>query len=884
MLKVTGDYSPKTKPYEGLHKEKDTPPKVKSPSEYKITCPNIKTPERPAFLYNQTPLPSEIQSKIDEIKELQLQERLKAEEQERLAEHIDEVTDADKSAQSINDLDMDEILSIELPQKTKGGPIPFELGDKYLTLDKYQQEAIDEFNSGKTSIVTAPTGTGKTLIAEYGIDDILKKGKKVIYLSPLKALSNEKYTKFSELFGNYGKYYDFEDSKNVGIITGDIAINPDAQLLVMTTEIYRNMLTCGTKEEAAEKLKDFDAVIYDEFHYMNDPDRGKVWEESVMNTPKHMKQMMLSATASNAPQIAEWVNELNPEKKVALINVPETERHVPLKEYVFGFEQGEGMKIQPAATYKIFMDDLDSENLSDRQVLALNDLKELYQTENPTEKIKTWKDIQEDGAISTDKFTEKLIADGAEKEKAEQIALVLANKNKAVYNDCFNLDFPSKTPKTNALIKILNKEDKTPALFFVFSKKNCQKYCDFANKKVGTLLTPEQSKQVLDRVNDAKEKGIYLGKDFDENCLNSLMKGYAVHHAGMLPAYKSLVEGLAREGLVKVCFATETLIAGINMPFKTVVLTSLNKSNGSGTILLPNSTFKQGSGRSGRRGIDNIGNVIIMPKSRSDLENFYKLLKSTDTSINSQYKATYSSLLSPNMLNHMDETLKNTFAYYQKKDKNKNILTEAQSKKQLLESMGYVQKDANGIYSTTEKGDIAKKIFGVNEIVMTEILTDPKYTKDMSSAELAGLMAIFADVKDDNPKQTFSPEYKDFAEKAAPAIEMANYVKGQEYRHKIYEKLPTSTSLATSILKFAQTDITEDDPQKVWKDMINELREKHLINYEGDMLRVVNGTIDLLHTMSDVAENDELKEKADSAIEMLKKPPITDILKYELNA
>lgn len=836
--------------------------------------------KNPSPVFPYRPLPKEVQESLDNFIAYQKEHELymlgKVDEVDEEVEQIEVLP-----KRQANDLNMEEILSIEIPPTSSKTPTPFELGDKYLKLDKYQQQAIDSFVDGNTTIVTAPTGTGKTLIAEYGIEDTLAKGKKIIYLSPLKALSNEKFTKFSELFGNYDSRYEYMNNENVGIITGDIAIHPDAQLLVMTTEIYRNMLINDTEENIARKLKDFDAVIYDEFHYMADPDRGKVWEESVMNTPKHMKQMMLSATASNAKEISDWVNQLNPTKKVELVNVPETERHVPLKEYVFGFDQSYGHQLKQLTSHKILLSNL-NDSLSDRQKLALEDIKLISDGQDPIEYIKSQEDIIENGTIDSDKFAQKLLDAGFDEDKATQISLVLADKSKVTFHDCSKLKYPDKGPNVNALVRVLTKENKTPALFFVFSKKRCQHYIDDSSKRVGTLLTPEQSKKVLDRVNEAKAKGIYLGKDFDDKCLNSLMKGYAIHHAGMLPAYKSLVEGLAREGLVKVCFATETLIAGINMPFKTVVLTSLEKSNGSSNIILPNSTFKQGAGRSGRRGVDELGNVIMMPKGTVDLSRFTTLLQSTDTSIKSQYRSTYSSILAPNMMKDMEETLTKTFAHFQKNPKN-NILEESIKKRDYLLKKGYLVEKGKGSYEPTEKGIVARQIFGINEIVMTEILTDPKYTKNMSPAELAALMAIFADVKDDNPKTTFSKEYEEFGKKATPAIEMAQKIKGEQYALKIYDKLPMSTNLATSILEFAQTDIDPEQPKKLWMDTIDKLRHKHLITYEGDMLRVVNGTIDLLRNLSDATDDEELKAKAEQAIEMLKKPPVTDILKYELD-
>lgn len=755
----------------------------------------------------------------------------------------------------------------------------FEDSDKKYILDKYQKEAIDAFVSGKNTIVTAPTGTGKTLIAEYGIEDALKKGERIIYLSPLKALSNEKFIKFSELFGKYDSEGRFLDSDNVGIITGDVTINPNARLLVMTTEIYRNMVNMSDPEETAEIFRDFSGVIYDEFHYLKDPDRGTVWEESVMQTPKHMRQMMLSATASNASEISKWLDKVSPNNGTKLVDVPEDERYVPLKEYVFGYRPNHGYTIEPLYSRKIDLNYL-QDLKGDRVKETIGELERLYEGQNYIDILKQYSD--EKGIIDADEFSNALTSQkGVKHEKAQQIAYVLSNPEKRQRRDV-KLNYAPKNPPIPPLVKLLNDKDKTPALFFLFSKKKCKKALDETSSKLGTLLTPEQSKRVLDIVQEANQKDIYLGDDFESEYLPKLLMGYAVHHAGMLPAYKSLVEKLSREGLVKACFATETLLAGINMPFKTTVITSIEKFDGRKMIEIPPTTYKQGSGRAGRRGIDDLGNVIVCPRSDRELSKFKTVIESDDTKISSSFNLSYATLVQDTTLNNLDEFLKDSFFAYQAGSTQK-IKKEARRKVSYLKDKGYMYYE-NGKNYLTKKGEMAKTVYGINQILFCELLSNPQYTQDLTPEELAALMVMFADVKDDKPRDTFEDDLADVAQKLSPAIDLAKQIRKEQSEKKIDEEIKMSTNLVPAILSFAYTPNDNDEIcLQQWQEIFSDLKSKYIIMHEGDLMRVFNGTIDLLRTVAEVTDDPTLERKANEAIKCLKKPPITDILKYELD-
>ena len=775
--------------------------------------------------------------------------------------------------------DMERIRSIVLPPLEMSTLRSFENSDKKFILDRYQQEAINSFISGANTIVTAPTGTGKTLIAEYGIDDMLKKGQRIIYLSPLKALSNEKFTKFAELFGKYDEDGNFLNSDNVGIITGDIIINPDAQVLVMTTEIYRNMVNSNDEDTIAKTFKDFGAVIYDEFHYLHDPDRGTVWEESVMQTPKHMKQMMLSATASNAREIASWLQSISSERKTNLVDVPEEERYIPLKEYVYGFDIEKGCCIKPLFTRKISLDYVKKLN-SDRMVETLEELEEIFNGEDCIDILSQMAD--KNGLIDCEEFSSMLTdKKGVSEEKAQQIALILADPKETKRNDIKLTFNPKKIPITN-VAKVLYEQNKTPALFFVFSKRKCRKHIEETSKRLGSLLTPEEAKRVLDVVNEAKEKGIYLGRNFEDEYLPKLLMGYAVHHAGMLPAYKSLIEKLSREGLIKICYATETLLAGINMPFKTTVFTASEKISNNNKEQITPTLYKQGSGRAGRRGKDDLGNVIICPISDKELSVYRSIIESKDTGITSSFNLSYATLIQTNPLNNLDKFLERSFYAYQKGSA-KEIKKQANRKINYLIEKGYLTEQ-NGKLSRTQKGDMAKNVYGINQVLFCELISDQKYTKDLSPEELAAMMTIFADVKDDKPKTDFSDDMQSVAEKLTPAINLAKEIINEQKDRKIDEEIKMSTNLAQAVLKFALTpNCDEESCLNSWKEIFTQLRTQYMILHEGDLLRVFNSTIDLLKTIIEASDDPELRTKADMAIKCLKKPPLTDILKYELN-
>ncbi|MCD8024739.1 MAG: DEAD/DEAH box helicase [Candidatus Gastranaerophilales bacterium] len=785
--------------------------------------------------------------------------------------------------------DINKIMMLDAPASKEQKAVPFEEGHAKFTTDKYQQEAINAYTGGKSTIVCAPTGTGKTLIAEYAIKDTLDKGKKIIYTSPLKALSNEKYTDFAKLFGEYDEEGNLINTDKVGLLTGDVSINPDAPCLVMTTEIYKNSLMQGGEDEISQKYKEYDGVIYDEFHYLGDYSRGSVWEEAVMYTPKHMKQLMLSATASNADEIKKWISDINQDIETCLVNVPESERHVPLRELVLVKDTTGQLTFEPIKKQRCPLKKLRNPNaFTDRQKQAYDELKETIGLNEYDDIIAYFKNFGLRGeVISQETISNGLQYSGATKERADAVSLILSDDRFSKYKK-YPDNGLAQGVKMTQVINLIHEENMDPALIYIFSKKKCDSEFDYAAKYGKSLLTPKESKQVYNEIAKAQENGIYLGSDFDDKQIVGLMKGYAVHHAGKLPAYKSLVENLARQGLIKTCFATETLIAGINMPFRTTVFTQLDKysdEDGGKFTDISTSTYKQGAGRAGRRGKDELGNVIILAQSKEDYDLARALSSSKDTSIKSKESPSYASVLSDRILNNKEEALLRGLGCYQQGSITDKCDMLIESKFKILEQFGYIEKQENGEYVRTQKGEAAKSVYGINEIILTELLYNPDYLQNLDEDGLIAVLAPFADTKDENPSLNFDGDLSYLNNNWSKITNLVKKVDNAEIEAGIKEMpVQMSTTLTPYVVQFANTPKDRDESLQGWHLIMNDLISNELILHEGDFLRIVNGTIDILRMTAQMSPDENVRNTAQKAISKMMKAPVVDVLTYELGA
>lgn len=408
-------------------------------------------------------------------------------------------------------------------------------------MDEFQEKSCQALADGQGVLVAAPTGAGKTIVGEFAIHLAVEQDLKVFYTTPIKALSNQKY---SELKARYG-------SERVGLLTGDTNINSDAQILVMTTEVLRNMIYANSNS-----LISLGYVVMDEVHYLADRFRGAVWEEVILHLPKDVKVVSLSATVSNAEEFGAWLDEVQGGTTVIVSEV----RPVPLNQHVlFGDE-----------LIPLFDD-------SDKELRVNVDLVQRH-----ANKMRQPNDRPTRGRRGHSGFPDR------------------------------NMGRIYKASKPE-IIDLLDEADLLPAIFFIFSRAGCEAAVQQVLAS-GIRLTKPEDKQIIRRI--AEEK---CGSIADEDLaalgyfewLSALERGVAAHHAGLLPAFKEVVEELFLRKLVKVVFATETLALGINMPARTVVLDRLDKFNGEGRVQITPGEYTQLTGRAGRRGIDVEGHSVI---------------------------------------------------------------------------------------------------------------------------------------------------------------------------------------------------------------------------------------------------------------------------------
>lgn len=448
-------------------------------------------------------------------------------------------------------------------------------------LDDFQLEAIQAINSGNSLVLTAPTGSGKTLIGEFAIYRGLSHDSRVFYTTPLKALSNQKFRDFASQYGE----------NKVGLLTGDISINREAPILVMTTEIFRNMLY-GEFDEFDDPLENLESVILDECHYMNDPQRGTVWEETIIHCPSRTQIIALSATIANADQLQNWIEKVH--GPTVLIN--SDKRPVPL-DFIFCSVKG----LHPLLNNKG------------------NGI-------HPNCKI--WR------------------APKGQKKRGKVGRIM-----------------QPKSPSIGFLISKLAERNMLPAIYFIFSRRGCDKAIE--NIKDLTLVSYSEANMISQKLD------LYLKNNQeaikDKSQCEALKRGIASHHAGLLPAWKELVEELFQQGLIKVVFATETLAAGINMPARTTVISSLSKRTEDGHRLLFSSEFLQMSGRAGRRGKDTQGYVVTLQTRFEGAKEASALAISKPNSLESQFTPSYGmvlNLLQSYTLEKSKELIKRSFGSF----------------------------------------------------------------------------------------------------------------------------------------------------------------------------------------------------------------------------
>ncbi|KAI8601786.1 NUC185 domain-containing protein [Dissophora ornata] len=553
-------------------------------------------------------------------------------------------------------------------------PFPFEL-------DTFQKRAVYHLEKGECVFVAAHTSAGKTVVAEYAIALAAKHMTKAIYTSPIKALSNQKFRDFRGTF------------EEVGILTGDVQINPEASCLIMTTEILRSMLYRG-----ADLIRDVEFVIFDEVHYVNDLERGVVWEEVIIMLPAHVTLILLSATVPNTKEFADWVGRTK-KKDIYVISTPK--RPVPLEHHLF----------------------------ANREIYKIVDAKQ------------TWLNLGYKNAVDA---VAKKEADSKTAQRGGRGGTAGRGGGRGGGGGGWRNDKQDKNLFTH-LVGYLNKKELLPVVVFTFSKKKCEENASGLSST--DLMTSSQKSEV--HVFFEKSLVRLHGTDRElpqiQRMRDLLGRGIAVHHSGLLPIMKEMVEILFARGLVKVLFATETFAMGVNMPARTVVFSGIRKHDGRSFRNLLPGEYTQMSGRAGRRGLDSTGLVIIAcngdPPEATDLQ---EMLLGKATKLLSQFRLTYNMIL--NLLRvealRVEEMIKRSFsensAQKAMPEKEKLFAESAKSMESLKKLECFIcNKDIEEFYN------MSSKMVTINHQLMDRIVKQTFGIKALSAGRVVVLNSSF---------------------------------------------------------------------------------------------------------------------------------------------
>ena len=487
---------------------------------------------------------------------------------------------------------------------------PFELSD-------FQKDAVSSIYNNNDTLVCAPTGSGKTLPAEFAIHLFHERDRKVIYTTPVKALSNEKFNDLSKKFPNI----------SFGLLTGDNKFNPEADVVVMTTEILLNTLNKmssltlkqGKIKEALKETLDFDidltrlgAVIFDEIHYINDPDRGPVWEKSIMKLPKNTIYVGLSATIYGPEKLCKWSQTPLPlgagRGKMTLCETHH--RNVPLEHYSFmSIPESNFKKMNTETTSMI-------SEFVNKPIL-------LKQQDHP--------------------FQEKTY------DQIKKVLKYVCDK-RIVIKPSFIF---------NKMVEYLYNNSILPAIAFVFSRKQCYIWANIVNKTlfeegslIPSIIEKKATQILISKLPNWKE---YVELPEFKSIVKLLEKGIAVHHSGVTPVFREMIELLFKEGLIRLLVATETFAIGINMGIKCCIFTSLTKFDGRQFRFLHSHEYGQAAGRAGRRGKDKKGvifhlNMLYNARDNNPGADVYRrMLSGNPQTLVSKFKVDFNLILS--MLN-----------------------------------------------------------------------------------------------------------------------------------------------------------------------------------------------------------------------------------------
>jgi superfamily II RNA helicase len=545
-----------------------------------------------------------------------------------------------------------------------------------VVLDPFQVEALDALDAGCSVLVSAPTGAGKTIVAAYGVHRALDANRKAFYTTPLKALSNQK---FADLCAAYGE-------ERVGLLTGDASIRPGAPVVVMTTEVLRNMLLTGSPQ-----LEGLGTVVLDEVHFLQDPYRGGVWEEVLILTPKDVTFVCLSATVANAARLGEWLASVRGRLEV----IVERTRPIDLHHHV---------------TLRRRHDD----------VPVLVDLLEGAGTSAEGRRL--------DGLLRSSRRL-----------RPGQLQASLRGRRYAP-------SLPVQAPRRTEVIEQLEVLDLLPCIYFIFSRAACE---DAVRQCVreGMRLLDRASRRRIRAI--AEERTADLGDEDLEalgwhQWLEGLESGVAAHHAGLVPSMKLAVEQCFLEGLLGAVFATETLSLGINMPARTVVIERFSKYGGAGRATLTSGEYAQLTGRAGRRGLDDEGHAVVVFNPEVSFSDMARVSLAPPPDLHSSFRPTYN--LTANLVGRFDRetalaVLAASYAQFEadrRTGPQRRPLTEVLARRLgVLGELGYVDG-----WSLTDRGRVLRGVYHEADLLVADVLCDGVFD-DLEPSLVAGVLSAF---------------------------------------------------------------------------------------------------------------------------------------------
>lgn len=541
-------------------------------------------------------------------------------------------------------------------------------------LDRFQLDAIEAIDKGVNVLVSAPTGSGKTLVANYAIGRELEREQRTFYTTPLKALSNQKFHELGALYG----------VERVGLLTGDTSINRSAPIVVMTTEVLRNMLLTDSDQVNALGL-----VVLDEVHYLQDPFRGGVWEEVLILTPTLVRFVALSATIGNATFLGEWFTQVRGPTTV----VVEKTRPIQLHNHLAVVKRG-----QPLAEIH---DLLDGSRLSD-EARRIDNLMKASRRFRPGVK---WHGPKSSAPPP-----------------------------------------PFRAPRRSELMQALERDDLLPVIVFIFSRVACDDAVHQLRRDGLLFTTPEERREIEQiaesRLQDFSKDDLQALEYAD--FIDALRRGITMHHAGMVPAFREIVETCFERNLLAVVFATETLALGVNMPARSVALERFTKYSDAGRQFLTSAEFSQMTGRAGRRGLDDEGHAIVCFASDLALHDVGRVALAPPSDLHSSFRPTYN--FTANLINHFDfdtalDVVQRSFAQFEvdrRPSSAKRPLTDQMVARQhVLEELGY----ADG-WTLNAQGQLLRTIYHECDLLIAESITAGVFD-GLDAAQLAGLLSCF---------------------------------------------------------------------------------------------------------------------------------------------